>query len=73
MAEKFTTYVVYFRNGGQAEIACNGFCHEPEEKRVRFITGKRNVAFFETDAIVGFFEKQARPLSVNKEGGGGDG
>lgn len=58
MAENLTTYVVYFRNGGQAEIACNTFLHEPYNKRVCFITGKRNVAIFETDAIVGFFEKQ---------------
>lgn len=67
MAENFTTYVVYFRNGGKVEIACDRFLHEPEEKRVCFTIGKRNVAFFETDAIVGFFEKQARPLSVNSE------
>lgn len=59
------TYVVYFRNGGMCEITCEDFFRSPTEGHLRFTVGNRNIAIFETDAIVGFFEKQ--------EGGGEDG
>ena len=60
-----TTYVVYFRNGGMCEITCSDFARSPAGGQIRFIVENRNIAVFETDAIVGFCEKQ--------EGGGEDG
>lgn len=53
-----TTYIVYFRNGGQCEITCEEFFISFNERQVRFVIGSRNIAIFETDAIVGFHEQQ---------------
>lgn len=51
------TYVVYFRNGGLCKITCETFVHYSKEGYVMFVVGNRNIAIFETDAIIGFREQ----------------
>ena len=55
-----TTYIVYFRNGLQCEITCETFVRSFNERQVRFVTGNKNVAIFETDAIAGFHEQEEK-------------
>lgn len=52
------SYVVYFRNGELCKITCETFVHYFDKRYVVFIVGNRNIAIFETDAIIGFREQE---------------
>lgn len=58
------TYIVYFRNGLSCEITCETFIRSFNERYVRFVVGNKNVAIFETDAIVGFHEQEDNEDSI---------
>lgn len=59
-----STYIVHFRNGLSCEITCETFFRSFNERYVMFRTGNRNIAIFETDAIVGFHEQEDNEDSI---------